>query len=95
MNLNHSIVKNYRFLKQFLKQNKPLILPSFFIIFIGQLVPTYTFWEIEKGLNRFKKDDIINEKIVLTTQQRYKPGGSNSRYLEIQLSNGKIYPVFS
>lgn len=55
MNLNNSIVKNYRFLKQFLKQNKPLILPSFFIIFIGQLVTAYTFWEIEKGLIDLKK----------------------------------------
>jgi len=57
MNLNNSIIKNYRFLKQFLKQNKPLILPSFLIIFIVQLVPTYTFWEIEKWLSRFKKDE--------------------------------------
>ena len=82
-----------KFLNKFLEKYKALIIPSLIILLICQIIPTYTYWEIESKLNQFKADKIINEKIVGENERHYKPGKWSSKYLEIQLTNGKIYPV--
>ncbi|GEM_PF-3030291 len=82
-----------KFLDNFFTKFKPLILPSIIIILICQLVAVYIFWDIDRSLSQFKKDEIINIKIIKETEKRYKPGKSSSRYLEIELENGKTYPI--
>lgn len=69
-----------------------VIMLSLFFITVCQLVPTYTYSEIEHKLNRFKKNQIENKKITDKEFLFYKPS-KYKEYIEIKLENDERYPI--
>lgn len=67
----------------------------FVVFLLCQLIPTYTFYEIDIELNNFKTVEIKKSVIQDINYIRYKPGNSYSKYLEIVLDDNKSFPFIT
>jgi hypothetical protein len=63
-----------------------------FLVFGGQIVIYYLYKDSNFNNEKFISDEIKNEKIINTDTLHFTPG--KGVYCEIELSNGKKYPLF-